>query len=616
MKLRLALAMAVCAWVAPIAPQTAKRIAPQAVKKDAPQAVKSDAPQAAKTSARAAAKAPAAATPASSGQARHWLNAMTLRERVAQLLMVPCYGDFPNTETQAYKDYAALVREVRVGGLIILNRVKFGQVQKADPWQSAAFLNRMQRLSKVPLLVGGDFERGASMRMTSTVNWPHLMAFGAANDVELSRALGAATAREARALGVQWVFAPDADVNNNPENPIINLRSFGEDAQRVSAHVRAFVEGAKGEKTHPVLTTVKHFPGHGDTATDSHFGLGVVTASKERLEQVELPPFAAGIEAGVDSVMTAHLAVKALETEEIPATVSKAVLTGVLREQLKFPGIITTDAMDMAGLAKIFEPGEAAVRALEAGADLLLIPRDPKAAVDAVVAAVKSGRLTQARINQSALKLLEAKVRVGLHHGKLADLEKMGAELNVPEDEALARRVARQAVTVVKNDAGLLPLRAGNGSCWYVMAAGRYSMQGRELQAAVQARAPRAKVALLDPQLPAAEFDALTAASQGCGGVVAVMYSTAAPAAAYAKFLEGLIESGRPVALVTLGNPYLLRQFPKVAAYLATFSWAPPSELAAVEAVFGEIEIRGKLPVSIPGLAVVGFGIDIGKLRK
>ncbi|MBI4889964.1 MAG: hypothetical protein HY821_05010 [Acidobacteria bacterium] len=566
--------------------------------------------------AKKSAKPGAAAKRAGTGVARQRLNAMTLRERVAQLLMVPCYGDFPNTETQAYKDYAALVREVRVGGLIVLNRVKFGQVQRADPFQSAAFLNRMQRLSKVPLLVGGDFERGASMRMTSTVNWPHLMAFGAAGDVELTRALGAATAREARALGVEWVFAPDADVNNNPDNPIINLRSFGEDAQSVAAHVRAFVEGARGEKAHPVLTTVKHFPGHGDTATDSHYGLGVVTASKERLEQVELPPFAAGIEAGVDSVMTAHLAVKALETEEIPATVSKAVLTGVLREQLKFPGIITTDAMDMAGLAKVFEPGEAAVRALEAGADLLLIPKDPRAAVNAVVAAVRSGRLTQARINQSALKLLEAKVRVGLQRGKLVDVEKLGEALNTPEDESLARQAARRAVTVAKNDGALLPLREPNRSCWYVMAAGRFSMQGRELMAAVQARAPRAKATLLDPQLPAAEFEALAAAAKECGSVFAVTYSTAAPAASYAKFLAALTAGERPVALITLGNPYLLRQFPKVAAYAATFSWAPPSEMAAVEAVFGEIEIRGKLPVSIPGLAAVGFGIDIEKLKR
>jgi beta-N-acetylhexosaminidase len=559
---------------------------------------------------------------AGGGRAERWLRALTLRERVAQLLMVPCYGDFPNTQSRAYGEFVTLVRDLKVGGLIVLNRVQYGSVQRADPYQSAAFLNRMQRLAKVPLLVGGDFERGASMRMTSTTPYPHLMAYGAANDLEATKALGAATARESRAMGVQWVFAPDADVNNNPENPIINIRSFGEDPQKVAAHVRAFVEGAKGERGSPVLTTVKHFPGHGDTATDSHLGLGAVTATKERLDEVELPPFQAGIEAGVDSVMTAHLAVGALETEEIPATVSKNILTGLLREQMKFEGIVTTDAMDMLGLARLYSPGEAAVRALEAGADLLLIPRDAQATVNAVVAAVKNGRLSQERINRSALKLLQAKVRVGLHTKKLVDIEAMGDHLNSAGDGAMASKVAERAVTAVKNEGGMLPLSEPGNSCWYVMAAGRFSMQGRELMGAVRARAPQAKVTLLDPQLPETEFEALAGSAAGCGSVVLATYVAAAAnrgnvalAGNYPGFVEKVLAAGRPVALVSLGNPYLLRAYPGVAAYLATFSTAPPSEAAAVKAVLGEIEVDGKLPVSIPGLATVGFGIKIEKRK-
>jgi beta-N-acetylhexosaminidase len=569
-----------------------------------------------------AAAPPAKPAPAPGGQARAWLRSLSLRQRAAQLVMAPCYGDFPNPESPAYKEFVALVRDLRIGGLIILNRVQSGQVQRADPYQSAAFLNRMQRLARIPLLAGGDFERGASMRMTSTVPYPHLMAYGAANDLDLTRALGAATAREARAMGVQWIFAPDADVNNNPDNPIINIRSFGQDPAVVSAHVRAFIEGARAAKSSPVLTTVKHFPGHGDTATDSHIGLGSVTASRERLAEVELPPFQAGIDAGADSVMTAHLAVQALEPEQIPATVSRNVLTGLLREQMGFHGIITTDAMDMQGLAKMFPPGEAAVRAIEAGADLLLIPRDPRAAVDAVVAAVKSGRLTRERIDRSVLKLLEAKVRVGLHRQKLVNLEGIGDVLNSPADAAAAAQVAERAVTLVRNEGGVLPLKEPESACWFVLAAGRFSMQGRDLMAAVQARSPQARITLLDPQLPAAEFESLAAAASACSTVVAATYVTAsayrgnvALAGGYNGFMERLLAAGKPVVFLSLGNPYLLRAYPSVAAYLATFSTAPPSESAAVKAVYGEIPVTGRLPVSIPGLATLGFGIKMEKLR-
>ncbi|MGB9610074.1 MAG: glycoside hydrolase family 3 protein, partial [Bryobacteraceae bacterium] len=324
--------------------------------------------------------------------ARRWLASLTPAERAAQLVMVPFYGDAPNPKSPEYQALAALVKDLRVGGLIVLNRVREGVVERADPYQMAAFLNRMQRLARVPLLVGGDFERGASMRMTSTTPFPHAMAYAAAGDVEAVRRLGLTTAREARAMGVHWVFAPVADVNNNPDNPIINIRSFGEDPASVARFVRAFIEGAHSDPAARVLVTVKHFPGHGDTVTDSHLGLGTVEAERARLDAVELVPFRAAIEAGVDAIMTAHLAVPALEPERIPATVSRRIMTGLLRDELGFRGLLTTDAMDMQGLTQMFPPGEAAVRALEAGNDLLLIPQDPRAAVRAILEAVRLGR--------------------------------------------------------------------------------------------------------------------------------------------------------------------------------------------------------------------------------
>ncbi|MGC4053030.1 MAG: glycoside hydrolase family 3 N-terminal domain-containing protein [Paludibaculum sp.] len=573
----------------------------------------------------AAKKKPTPAKPAAlpnTGVAQHWLKSMTPAERAAQLLMIHFYGDAPNTKSKAYKQYVSAVRDLKVGGLIVLNRVQNGIVQKADPYQMAAFLNRMQKLSKTPLIVGGDFERGASMRMTSTTQFPHLMAYGAANDLEATFQLGKATAREARAMGVQWVFAPDADVNNNPDNPVINTRSFSENPQVVAAHVKAFLEGAKSDPKNHVLTTVKHFPGHGDTATDTHLGLGVVTASKERMEQVELVPFKAAIEAGVDGVMSAHLHVPAYEPEKLPATVSKNILTTLLRDELGFKGIAVTDAMNMQGLTSQFPAGESAVRAIEAGADLLLVPANAQESVRAILAAVKSGRLTQKRIDASVLKILNAKVHVGLNKKKLVDVETLSDEIDSPEDEEIAQRVAEKALTLVKNEGSVLPLRNAAGSCHYILAAGRFSTQGRDLGDQLRAGLRGARVQLLDPQLPQAEFDQLAQAAASCETVVVEAYVTAtafrgnvALAGNYPGFVDKLLAAGKPVIFVAFGNPYLLRTYPNVPAYLATYTTVAPAETAVVKALAGELEVNGKLPVTIPGLAEYGFGLKLERTR-
>lgn len=551
--------------------------------------------------------------------ARQWLRSLTPAERVAQLVMVPFYGDAPNPRSPAWKEYESLVRELRVGGLIVLNRVRDGVVERADPYQMAAFLNRMQRLARLPLIVAGDFERGASMRMTSTVPFPHAMVYAAADEEEGVRRLGRATAREARAMGVHWIFAPDADVNNNPDNPIINIRSFGEDPQQVARLVRAYIEGAHSQPGAPVLVTVKHFPGHGDTSTDSHLGLGTVTADRARLDAVELVPFRAAIEAGVDAIMTAHLAVPALEPEQIPATVSRRIMTGLLREELGFRGILTTDAMDMRGLTQMFAPGEAAVRALEAGNDLLLIPQDPRAAVRGVMEALRQGRLTQARIDASVLKILRAKLRLGLFRQRFVRIEAIPDALLDPGDIAAARTTAQRAVALVKNEGGVVPLDHREGACWFILSGSRFSTQGLGLADELRSRGIRGPV-LLDPSLPEAEFAAQAEKAASCGAIVAAAYVTVSAyrgsvdlGGGYPGFLKRLLATGRPVILIAFGNPYLLRTYPEVAAYLAAFSTARVSEEAAVRAVFGEAPVTGRLPVAIPGLATAGFGIKIEK---
>ncbi|MGA2742371.1 MAG: glycoside hydrolase family 3 N-terminal domain-containing protein, partial [Bryobacteraceae bacterium] len=257
-------------------------------------------------------KAPPSKTVRQSPFVRRWMKALTLREKVAQLIFIPFHGAAPNARSREYRQFMKLIGETRVGGMVLVNWNNGRLTQKAQPYALGAFLNRMQKLSRVPLLVAGDFERGASMRVDGTTVFPQAMAFGAAGDPALARFEGQVTAREARAIGVHWLFFPVADVNNNPDNPIINIRSYGEDPKQVSALVAAFIEGARADPRYRVLTTAKHFPGHGDTAVDTHMNLAVINAPRERLESVELPPFRAAIQAGVDAIMTAHIAVPAL----------------------------------------------------------------------------------------------------------------------------------------------------------------------------------------------------------------------------------------------------------------------------------------------------------------
>lgn len=550
--------------------------------------------------------------------ARHWMKSMTLHEKVAQLIFIPFRGAAPHTRSREYRKFVHLVRDVRVGGLVLVNWSNGRVVERAEPYALAVFLNRMQRLARVPLMVTADFERGASMRVDGTTGFPHAMAFGAAGDPALTRYEGEVTAREARALGVQWVFYPVADVNSNPDNPIINIRSFGENPEAVSAHVRAFIEGAHASGKSRVLTTAKHFPGHGDTAVDTHLNLAAIPAGRAHLESVELAPFRAAIAAGVDSIMTAHIAVPALAPPDVPATLSPAILTKLLREELGFRGLVVTDALEMGGIAKGYSAGDAAVRALQAGADALIMTPDPEGAVKAVLAAVRGGRLSRKRLDESVERILAAKVRVGLDRRRYVDSEAIGEEVNSPEAGEKAREIAERAVTLVKNRGQMIPLGDPARTCFLVLAESRFATGGQAFLQEVRKRAPAAETALLDPTLPWPELEEAARKAGACDAVVVAAYAsvaafrgTAALAGEYPRLIESLTAAGKPVALVAMGNPYLFRGFPDAAAYLATFSTVPLSETAAVRALWGEIAIGGRLPVSIPGVADYGAGIAV-----
>jgi beta-N-acetylhexosaminidase len=567
-----------------------------------------------------AAKAPPPAKV--SATVRRWMKTLTLREEVAQLVFIEFHGGSPNTRSRDYQKFVRLIRDTNVGGLILINAANSRGVQKAEPYALATFLNRMQRLARVPLMVSADFERGASMRVSGTTAFPAAMAFGAAGDPELTRFEGEVTAREARALGIHWVYAPVADVNNNPENPIINIRSFGENPQDVAAHVQAFIDGAHADKRNYVLTTAKHFPGHGDTAVDTHLSLAQITADRARLDALELVPFRAAIQAGVDSVMTGHIAVPALAPEELPATLSPAILTGLLRNELGFKGLVITDALGMGAIVNGFGAGDAAVRALEAGADALLMPADADVAIRAVVAAVQSGRLARARIQQSVVKLLAAKERLGLDRKRAVDVESIGDVIDDPAVNEKAQEIADRAVTLVRNNGSMLPLAAPDRVCFVTMTEGRYSTDGVTFAQEVRKRAPKVSLTSLDGTMMRAQVDDLLQKMPACAQYAVAAYApvnagagTMGMSSELSRAIDTLIAAGKPLALVALGNPYLLRAYPKATAYLATFSSVAPSEIAAVKALWGEIAIRGHLPVTIPGEARYGEGIQLAATR-
>ena len=548
---------------------------------------------------------------------RGWMRAMTLHDKVAQLIVMPVLGEPANVRSAAFRRYQHYVRDLHVGGLIVTGNVQNGTVRNAEPYALAALLNRLQKLSRLPLLVGADFERGASMRVASTTPWPYAMAFAAAKDLDGVAYEAAETVRDARALGVNWIFAPVSDVNNNPDNPIINIRSFGENPQEVARFVQAYIKGAHSDSKNPVLVTAKHFPGHGDTAEDSHLGLPRLDADRARIESVELEPFRAAIASGVDAVMTAHLSVPALEPENEPATVSFNILTGLLRGELNFRGLVVTDAMDMQGLTNMFDTAEASVRAIEAGADVLLMPRRAEEAINGVVAAVLKGRIARQRIDDSVARVLAAKARLGLNRKRVANPDAIADVVGSPESEERAQQVADRAVTLVKDDKDSLPIRHPESTCLFALSENRRSQQGQKLIEEVKKRASNVTAYWLDPSMSKADLADVAAKNENCSQVVVAAYVTVsayrgnvAMAGNYLDFVNTLLGGKAPVTLISLGNPYLVRSFPNVAAYLTTYSPTSTSEEAVARALFGEIPVSGRLPVSIPGVAKYGDGIQ------
>jgi beta-N-acetylhexosaminidase len=571
------------------------------------------------------------------------LRKMSPEEKIGQLFMIWTRVQFMNEADPTWILLRDNVRKYHIGSLAMSVPVDGAVLLRNQPYEAAELLNRLQQSSELPLIFAADFERGVAMRLYGTTVFPHAMAFGAAGKVEDAEGFGRITALEARAIGVHWNFFPDADVNSNPANPIINTRSFGEDPQQVGDLVAAYIKGARQGG---MLTTVKHFPGHGDTATDSHLGVAQVTGDRARLEAVELPPFRRAIEAGVDSVMVAHVTVPALEPDaNRVATTSSAVVTGLLKNEMKFKGIVVTDALDMAGLTRLYanDIGRAAVEAFKAGNDMLLIPADLEASYRAMVQAVKSGEIPRQRLDESVRKVLELKASLGLQKSRLVDLGQLKKMIGKPENLAFGQRVADEAVTVVRDNGQVLPLHATgtagpalpyqpsvevrNKLVVVIFSEDLRTDSGRMLERQILARVPDARMIYVDTRSAAGMSADALAAVDAAERVVAAVYviptaGRAIPAAgglknsvamadASANLLNAILDhAAARTAVLAMGNPYLAQDFPAVQNYLCTFSNATVSEVAAVKALFGEIPTHGHLPVTIPGIASRGAGLE------
>jgi beta-N-acetylhexosaminidase len=563
------------------------------------------------------------------------LHKLTLEEKIGQVFMIWCRASFLNLENPEYLQLRDAIEKYHVGSFAMTVHVDGPYLLRSEPYEAAELLNRLQSDSKLPLLFAADFERGVSMRLMGTTVFPHAMAFGGDGRLEDAEAFGRITAEESRAIGIHWNFFPDADVNSNPANPIINTRSFGEDPKQVGDLVAAYIAGAHEGG---MLTTVKHFPGHGDTATDSHLGVASVNVDRAHLDSIELPPFRQAIAAGVDSVMVAHVTVPALDPDpNHVATISPPIVSELLEKQLGFKGIIVTDALDMAGLTRLFASniGRAAVESFKAGNDLLLIPADFPASYNAMLQAVQSGEISRERLDRSVLKILKAKASLRLQDARMVDVKALADLVGKPANLAFGQQVADTAVTLVRDNDKVLPLKtkgtakAGlpystqeethNQVVAVVFSDDVRTESGRTFTREFRARIPDARLIYVDPRIAAGMSDEVLKAVDEAKTVVAAVYvvpsagkgNSMAMADATGVLLEQLLDrAAEKTAVVAMGNPYLAADFPKMENYLCTFSNATVSELSAVKALFGEMAIRGHLPVNIPNFAQRGAGIE------
>lgn len=543
------------------------------------------------------------------------LRSMTLDEKIGQMLMPGAsFSSFRSLDSDDVEKMRRDIADFHVGGVHV-----FG----GDPAPVALLINEFQRAARVPLLTANNFEGGVGYVLFGATRFPLGMAIGATGDENLAYQAASFTAREAKAIGVNVNFYPVADVQNNPANPIINIRAFGEDPSAVSRFVRSYI---RGTQENGLLATAKHFPGHGDVSTDSHLLMPVLDVSRERLDKVELPPFRAAIEENVATIMSAHIWLPQLEPEKgLPSSLSKRILTGILRDEMQYKGVIFTDAMGMGGVTAGFTKEDAAMRAVEAGSDILVLPPNVEESFGAIRTAVTNGRIPKSRIDDSVRRILRAKASLGLDVSKnrFTDVNRLMPLIGTREHRALAQKIADNAITLVRDERHALPLKPSpdlrvvqiiildTRTGW------REGPVGGTLRAEMEKRFPRAVTVQVDDQSLPSELDMVRKLAQLADVVVINGFIRVAAykgsinlTASEIALLRDLSKMQKPLVFTVFGSPYVLSHVPDVPSYILTYDISPPSEMAAVRAITGEIPFRGKLPINLPGFYPIGHGLQ------
>ncbi len=524
---------------------------------------------------------------------------MTLEEKIGQLLVATCYNQWQaEMEIERYK----------VGGFMYMYN---------DALSMAKMSNHLQQCSPIPLLLCADFERGTGGTIGGATDLVSQMGLGAARDPNLCFDVAALTAEEACLLGVNVNFMPVLDVNTNPNNPIINVRSFGEHPALVGELGRAYIQGTQSRN---VLAVAKHFPGHGDTKTDTHLRLALVNWVEDEIRDVALPPFQEAIRAGVDGIMPGHLRIPAFEQQRIPVTMSRRLLQGLLRDEMGFKGLIFSDAMEMGGIVQHFSSDEAVERVFNAGCDLLVMLRDNEEAVDVLRNAVKHGRIAEERVNESVARILAAKSKLRLFDQRKVDVETLPQRLNTSHAQATAHRAALAGITLVKNTQGLIPLKPDTKVA--VIGVSNFEAPRSLWKDAVifpyelMRFVPRVKSLYAgvadDPTQVSRAVELATHADVVFVAAfirVIVALGRIRPNKHVRQCVAALRETGKPMGMISFGSPYILRDFPWVNSYIAAYGSSPATQQATAELVAGKQPFRGILPVTIAEKYPAGFGI-------
>jgi len=547
------------------------------------------------------------------------LRSLTLREKAAQIVWPTVLGDYASGDSPQWRRLTQYITQEKVGGFTI---------SVGSPTELAAKLNALQSMSGIPMLFGADLEAGAGFRarggyfvpnaidLGGAVVFPPEMAIGATRDTALAYEQGRLTAKEGRALGIHIAYAPVLDVNNNPENPVINTRSYGEEPHQAGRLGAAFIRGVQD---HGMIATGKHFPGHGDTGVNSHLALPTITVSRSRLDSVELVPFRAAVKAGVGAMMSFHGAMPALDATNVPGTLSQKVLTDLLRGELGFNGMIISDAMDMRGVLDMFGAAEMVKRAVNAGVDVLIQPVDVTQTIDAVVAGVSEGRYTEERLDRSVRRVLEAKQKLGLTRNKLVDLNALRFAVGDSANLSIARRVAERSITLVKDSLRQLPLNPSARVLSITVARRADLPAGNAFNAELRTRIRNLRTEFVGTEDAGVNYARLLQAADSADVTIISSYVgqswdalTASAPQIFTGFVQSLAQRGRKPVVVAFGNPYLLQQMPWIPAYLVAWGGFPVSQQAAARALLGSAAITGQLPITIPPHVRRGAGEQRG----